>query len=71
MYAKVVFGLTAIFGESTYTSSLLTAASSLASRYGFGEVTFENGTSALSLWQGDDKAFYSDKTNQLIIAAAF
>lgn len=33
-------------------------------------MTFENGTSALSLWQDDDEAFYSNKTNQLIIAAA-
>jgi hypothetical protein len=66
MYAKVAFGLAAMFGENTYTSSLVAAASTLAdSQYGFGEALYENGQRCMV------SGSYTDKTNQLIIAAAF
>jgi len=72
MYVKVAFGFMAIFGEDSYTSGLVAAASSLIhSSYGFGEATFENGQSAITLWGSETRGFYTDKTNQLIIAAAF
>jgi hypothetical protein len=71
MYTKVAFAYLAIFGENPYTRSLFTAASRLShSRYGFGEATFENGESAISLWASNLEGFYADSTNQIILAAA-
>ena len=71
MYAKVAFAYLAMFGKNSYTSSLTNAAVKLQhAQYGFGEATFENGESAISLWGWNVKGFYSDQTNQIILAAA-
>jgi hypothetical protein len=71
MYSKVAFGYFAIFGANSYTLALLNAANQLYNdRFGFGEATFENGQSALSLWGDNIQGFYSDSTNQIILAAA-
>jgi len=71
MYTKVAFAYLAIFGENPYTTSLFNAASKLSHiRYGFGEATFENGESAISLWGSNLEGFYADSTNQIILAAA-
>jgi hypothetical protein len=71
MYTKVAFAYTALFGENAYTMSLFNVASKLShSRYGFGEAAFENGESAISLWGSNLEGFYSDSTNQIILAAA-
>jgi len=70
-YTKVAFGYLAIFGNNPYTFSLFNAAKSLQHpEYGFGEATMEDGTSAISLWKMNTGGFYSDKTNQIILAAA-
>ena len=68
-YTKVAFAYFAIYGENPYTRALINAAMSLASSQGFGEATFENGQSAISLY-GNTNGFYSDKTNEFILAAA-
>ena len=71
MYTKIAFAYLAIYGENDYTLALYNAARKLEhSQYGFGEATFEDGTSALSLWGSNIGGFYSDKTNQIIITAA-
>jgi len=71
MYTKVAFAYRAIFGENAYTASLFSAATKLSSAsYGFGEATYENGRSAISLWGSNQEGFYSDSTNQIILAAA-
>jgi hypothetical protein len=70
MYVKVAFAYTAIYGENEYTLTLLNVAKNIYnSNYGFGEAVFENGTSAKSLWPVEE-AFYSDKTNQMILTSA-
>lgn len=71
MFTKVAFAYLAVFGENSYTRSLFNAAGKLSSsRYGYGEATFENGESAISLWGGNVEGFYSDSTNEIILAAA-
>jgi hypothetical protein len=70
MYVKVAFAYAAIYGENEYTTSLVNAATQLANnQYGFGEATLEDGSSALPLWS-QRLSFYSDKTNQIILASA-
>ena len=69
-YTKVAFAYLALYGENTYTLALVNAAKNLASAsYGFGEGTYENGQSAYSHW--GNLGFYSDKTNEFILAAAY
>lgn len=71
MFTKVAFAYLAIFGENSYTRSLFNAASKLSSgKNGFGEATFENGESAISLWGWNTEGFYSENTNQITLAAA-
>ena len=69
-YTKVAFSYLAIYGENSYTLALVNAAKQLASSQGFGEGTFENGASAIGLWGSNTGGFYSDKTNEIILAAA-
>lgn len=69
-YTKVAFSYLAIFGENAYTLALVDAAKQLTSSRGFGEATFENGASAISLWGFNTGGFYSDKTNYFVLAAA-
>ena len=68
-YTKVAFAYLAIYGENTYTSALVNAAKNLATTQGFGEATFENGSSAISLLGSAPSGFYSDKTNEFVLAA--
>ena len=69
-YTKVAFAYLALYGENAYTLSLVNAVKNLAtSSSGFGEATLENGQSALSLW-GSPGGFYSDNTNEFVLAAA-
>ena len=71
MYSKIAFAYLAIYGENQYTLALYNAAKNLEhSQYGFGEATFENATSAISIWGSNTGGFYSDKTNQIILGAA-
>ena len=71
MYTKVAFAYRAIFGTNNYTTSLFNVASRLYDdRFGFGEAAFENGQSAISLWSRNTEGFYSDSTNQIILASA-
>ena len=71
MYTKVAFAYLAIFGDNPYTTSLFNAANNLQhSQYGFGEATLESGASATSLWGTNIRGFFSDKTNQIVLAAA-
>ena len=71
MYTKVAFAYLAIFGVNDFTTALFSAAIRLSNdRYGFGEATFENGQSAISLWARNVEGFYSDSTNQIILSAA-
>jgi hypothetical protein len=68
-YAKVAFAYLALYGENAYTLALVNAGKNLATAsYGFGEGTYENGQSAYSHW--GNLGFYSDKTNEFILAAA-
>jgi hypothetical protein len=70
MYIKVAFAYAAIYGENEYTLALLNIAKNIYhNNYGFGEAAFENGTTAKSLWPVEE-AFYSDKTNQMILTSA-
>jgi hypothetical protein len=69
-YTKVAFSFLAIYGENAYTDALVNAISPLASSNGFGEATFENGTSVVSLWGSHTGGFYADKTNEQVLAAA-
>jgi hypothetical protein len=69
-FTKVAFSYLAIYGENAYTLALVNATKRLASSMGFGEGTFENGVSAISVWGSDANGFYSDKTNEQVLAAA-
>ena len=71
MYTKVAFAYLAIFSDNSYTSSLFKAVSGLEhSEYGFGEAAFENGESAIVLWETNIEGFYSQNTNQIVLSAA-
>jgi len=71
MYTKVAFAYLAIFSDNSYISSLFKAVSRLEhSEYGFGEATFENGESAIVLWEKNIEGFYSQNTNQIVLSAA-
>lgn len=69
-FTKVAFSYLAIYGETPYTLALVNATKQLASSQGFGEGTFENGVSAMSLWGSNTGGFYTDKTNEQVLAAA-
>ena len=74
-YTKIAFAYLAIYGENTYTTTLYNAVKILEhSQNGYGEAVYDDTkTSASDLWQNPPPApggFYSDKTNQIIIAAA-
>lgn len=66
MYTKVAFSYLAIYGANSYTNALTSAAATLASQSGFGEGTFEDGSRPT--WSPG--SFYSDKTNELVLAAS-
>ncbi len=68
-YAKVALSYLAIYGENSYTLALANAAKQLTSSQGFGEASFETGASAITAW-GNQNGFYSDKTNEFVLAAA-
>jgi len=72
VYAKVAFSFLAIYGANAYTEALVGSVLSLAGSDGFGEAVWENGTSAFNAFnsQGDGGGFYSDKTNEQVLAAA-
>lgn len=71
MYSKIAFAFLALYGENEYTLALIDASKGLIhDQYGFGQATFENGTSAIYLWEGAELGFYVDKTNQIVLAAA-
>jgi hypothetical protein len=62
-YAKVAFAYLAIYGENAYTLALVNAAKSLANpSQGFSDANLEDGTIP--------NYGYSDKTNELVLAAA-
>jgi hypothetical protein len=69
-YTKIAFAFLAIYGENSFTDALVNAVAPLASSQGFGDGTFENGTSAIGAWGSNSGGFYSDKTNEIILAAA-
>jgi hypothetical protein len=69
-YTKVALAYLAIYGETPFTLALVNAAKNLATSNGFGEAVQQNGSSGGSLWGSDPGAFYTDKTNQLVLAAA-
>ena len=69
-YTKVAFSFLAAFGENAYTRALVNAVMPIAGSNGFGEAVFENGTSAMSRWSSDTGGFYTDKTNEQVLAAA-
>ena len=69
-YSKVAFAYMATYGENGYTLALVNAAKPLGSLRGFGEATFESGASAIGLWGSSSGGFYSDKTNEMVLAAA-
>jgi len=66
MYTKVAFAYLAIYGANSYTDALTRIASTLASSSGFGEGTFEDGSKPP--WASS--SFYSDKTNELVLASS-
>jgi hypothetical protein len=66
MYTKVAFAYLAIYGANSYTNAITNTAATLASPSGFGEGTFEDGSKPP--WSSG--SFYSDKTNELILAAS-
>jgi len=70
-YTKVAFSYLAIYGENAYTLALVGAVKGLASSNGFGEAVLENGVSAASLFSSSPNSFYSDKTNEQVLASAF
>jgi hypothetical protein len=70
-YTKIAFAFLAIYGENSFTDALVNAVKPLASSSkGFGDGTFENGTSAIGAWGSNSGGFYSDKTNEFILTAA-
>jgi hypothetical protein len=69
-FTKVAFSYLAIYGENPFTLALVDATKQLASPQGFGEGTFENGLSAISVWGSNTDGFYTDKTNEQVLAAA-
>jgi len=69
-YSKVALAYMAVYGENGYTLALVNAAKQLGSLKGFGEATFESGASAIGLWGSRSEGFYSDKTNEMVLAAA-
>jgi hypothetical protein len=70
-YTKVAFSYLAFYGENSYTLALVNAVKSLTNpTNGFGEGTFEDGKSAITLWGSDTGSFYTDKTNYFVLAAA-
>ncbi len=75
VYTKVAFSYLALYGENTYTLALVNAIKGLvspctfgSSLCGFGEGAYEDGSSAYSRFNGN--FFYTDKTNELVLAAA-
>jgi len=80
-YTKVAFSFLAIYGSNPYTDALVNAVTPLAvtqpycpnmqtCQAGFGEAVFENGTSPLRVWGSGTGGFYSDKTQEQVLAAA-
>ena len=67
-YTKVAFSYLEIYGENPYTLALVGAVKGLGSSNGWGEAVFENGTSTAGVIGGQ---FYSDETNEQVLAAAF
>jgi hypothetical protein len=72
----VAFSFLAIYGDHPYTEALvnavLNAPNLVTSNDGFGEAVYEDGTSPYNAFNsvGDGGAFYSDKTNEQVLAAA-
>jgi hypothetical protein len=80
-FTKTAFSYLAIYPESAYTDALVTKVSALASPScsessgcGFGEAVNRDGTSAESFWPESGataNGFYSDKTQEQVIEAAY
>ena len=73
-FTKTAFSYLAIYGSNPYTDALVNAVSALASSTGFGEAVQRNGASAENLYTGSGQPstnFYSDKTQEQVLEAAF